>query len=160
MANEKHLPAVMWAQRNDKLYVTINVEDCQNPVIKFESDKVVFSGTGGPDKLDYELTMTFYGDIEPTQSKFATLSRHIPMIIRKKDSGTYWPRLLKEARKVHWLKTDFEKWRDEDDSDVDESKDEAFEDMMKKMGNFNASSASEEVQNEEDSDDEDLPDLE
>jgi len=160
MANEKHLPAVMWAQRNDKLYVTINVEDCQNPVINFESDKVVFSGTGGPDKLDYELTMTFYGDIEPTQSKFATLSRHIPMIIRKKDSGTYWPRLLKEARKVHWLKTDFEKWRDEDDSDVDESKDEAFEDMMKKMGNFNASSASEEVQHEEDSDDEDLPDLE
>jgi len=30
---------------------------------------------------------------------------------------------------VHWLKTDFEKWRDEDDSDVDESKDAAFEDV-------------------------------
>ena len=30
---------------------------------------------------------------------------------------------------VHWLKTDFEKWRDEDDSDVDDSKDEAFEDV-------------------------------
>jgi hypothetical protein len=30
---------------------------------------------------------------------------------------------------VHWLKTDFEKWRDEDDSDVDDAKDEAFEDV-------------------------------
>ena len=30
---------------------------------------------------------------------------------------------------VHWLKTDFDKWRDEDDSDVDESKDAAFEDV-------------------------------
>ena len=32
---------------------------------------------------------------------------------------------------VHWLKTDFGKWRDEDDSDVDESKDVAFEDVRR-----------------------------
>jgi len=33
--------------------------------------------------------------------------------------------------KVHWLKTDFEKWRDEDDSDVEESssKDMQFENV-------------------------------
>lgn len=160
MANEKHLPPIMWAQRADKLYVTINVEDCKNPVINFENDKLTFSGTGGPENLQYEVTLTFFGEIDPSQSKYATLSRHIPMIIRKKDTENYWPRLLKESRKVHWLKTDFEKWRDEDDSEVDESKDQDFEDMMKKMGNFNASSAMEEAPVEEDSDDEDLPDLE
>ena len=81
-------------------------------------------------------------------------------MFEKKDNAAYWPRLLKGTQKVHWLKTDFDKWRDEDDSDVDESKDEAFEDMMKKMGNFNTAGAPEDVQNEEDSDDEDLPDLE
>lgn len=160
MADEKHLPSVIWAQRHDKLYVTINVEDCKNAVINFENDKLSFSGSGGPDKLNYEVTLNLYGEIDPSQSNYAVLSRHIPMIIRKKDTGNYWPRLLKESRKLHWLKTDFDKWRDEDDSDVDESKDEAFEDMMKKMGNFNASSAAEDLQNEEDSDDEDLPDLE
>ncbi len=30
---------------------------------------------------------------------------------------------------VHWLKTDFDKWRDEDDSDVDEDKDMQFEEV-------------------------------
>jgi prostaglandin-E synthase len=160
MASEKHVPSVIWAQRADKLYVTICVDDCKNAVVNFENDKLTFSGTGGPDRVDYELTLTFFGEIDPSQSKYAALSRHIPMIIRKKESTNYWPRLLKEARKVHWLKTDFEKWRDESDSDVDESKDQDFEDMMKKMGNFNASSASDEVPVEEDSDDDDLPDLE
>ena len=29
----------------------------------------------------------------------------------------------------HWLKTDFDKWQDEDDSDVDESGDKNFEDV-------------------------------
>ena len=29
----------------------------------------------------------------------------------------------------HWLKVDFDKWKDEDDSDIDEEKDMAFEDV-------------------------------
>jgi len=64
---------------------------------------------------------------------------------------------------VHWLKTDFDKWRDEDDSDVDESKDAAFEDMMGKMGDYNGLGAGHddaEIANDDDSDDEELPDLE
>jgi len=77
----------------------------------------------------------------------------------KKDGGPYWPRLLKDTSKVHWLKTDFDKWRDEDDSDIDESKDAAFEDMMKNMGDgYNGPISDDELAH--DSDDEDLPDLE
>lgn len=29
----------------------------------------------------------------------------------------YWPYLTKEKKKYHWLKVDFKKWKDEDDSD-------------------------------------------
>jgi len=39
---DRHLPAVIWAQRNDKLYVTINVEDCQNAVVSFDDSKLTF----------------------------------------------------------------------------------------------------------------------
>jgi len=39
---DRHLPAVIWAQRNDKLYVTINVEDCQNAVVNFDDNKLTF----------------------------------------------------------------------------------------------------------------------
>ena len=34
------------------------------------------------------------------KSKYAVLSRHIPMVIVKKEEGPYWPRLLKDMTKV------------------------------------------------------------
>lgn len=45
----------------------------------------------------------------------------------------------------HWLKTDFNKWRDEDDSDAEGGDDMQLEDMMKQMGNFNTDIGSEPV---------------
>jgi len=154
---------VIWAQRSDKLYVTLDVEDCKNAVIKFDNTSLHFSGVNGQ-KVEYDFTLEFCKEIDAEKSKYTVLSRHIPMVIFKKESGPYWPRLLKDNTKVHWLKTDFDKWRDEDDSDVDESKDAAFEDMMSKMGDYNGGGGGmneeDEIPNEEDSDDEELPDLE
>lgn len=158
MENDKHLPPVLWAQRNDRLYVTINVEDCKDATLKFDNNSLNFSGKGGKQNVDYEVKLEFYGEIDPEKSKYVVLSRHIPVVVVKKEGGPYWPRMLKGTTKVHWLKTDFDKWRDEDDSDVDESKDAAFEDMMNDMGNYKG--AGEDLDNDEDSDDEDLPDLE
>ena len=42
-------------------------------------------------------------------------------IIKKKEEGPYWPRLLKDSKKVHWLKADWNKWKDEDEDDDEES---------------------------------------
>ena len=44
----------------------------------------------------------------------------IEFALEKKDAGPYWDRLLKEKNKYHWLKTDFNKWKDEDESDNEE----------------------------------------
>ncbi len=83
------------------------------------------------------------------------------MALKKKEPGTpFWPRLLESKDKQHWLKVDFSRWKDEDDSDVEE--DGNFEDMMKKMG---GGVPQEEMlqgldDEQEDSDDEELPDLE
>ena len=35
----------------------------------------------------------------------------------KANPGPFWKRLLKSQQKYHWLKVDFNKWKDEDDSD-------------------------------------------
>jgi prostaglandin-E synthase len=152
------VPPVVWAQRSEKLYVTINIEDCKGVSVTFGENSLHFCGKSA-DKVDYDFTLEFYKEINAEKSKYAVLSRHIPMVIVKKDGGPYWPRLLKDTSKVHWLKTDFDKWRDEDDSDIDESKDAAFEDMMKNMGDgYNGPISDDELAH--DSDDEDLPDLE
>lgn len=39
------------------------------------------------------------------------------MVLKKKDDGPYWQQLTKEKQKFHWLKVDFNKWKDEDDSE-------------------------------------------
>lgn len=43
--------------------------------------------------------------------------RNIEFILKKKEDGPFWPQLTKEKVKYHWLKVDFNKWKDEDDSD-------------------------------------------
>jgi len=162
MALEKIVPPVIWAQRADKLYVTLNIEDSKNIDVKFENSALHFKGCDGQ-KVEYDFTLEFFKEIDPEKSRYCILPRHIPMVIFKKEGGPYWPRLLKDANKMHWLKTDFDKWRDEDDSDVDEAKDASFEDMMSKMGgDYNGLGGNDDadIANDDDSDDEELPDLE
>ncbi|XP_013390948.1 prostaglandin E synthase 3 [Lingula anatina] len=168
--NGKLHPEVMWAQRDDKLFLTINLADVRKKDAKIElkEDKLIFSGNGGPEKHDYEAEIEFYAAVKPEESKYTVQARNIPMVIKKKESGPYWPRLIKNKQKVHWLKTDFAKWKDEDDSDIDDKEDMNFEEMMSQMGGFKGGSGMQDLEGmeaspeneEEDSDDEELPDLE
>ena len=41
----------------------------------------------------------------------------IEFALHRKEEGPYWERLLKDKTKQHWLKVDFAKWKDEDESD-------------------------------------------
>ena len=53
------------------------------------------------------------------KSKFAVRDRVIEFPLEKKELG-YWPRLCKDKTKQHWLKIDFNKWKDEDDESDEE----------------------------------------
>ena len=51
-------------------------------------------------------------------------------MLRKKElKEEYWPRLTKDKSKLHFLKTDFDKWVDEDEQDAVND-----EDVMGGMG--------------------------
>lgn len=58
-------PSVMWAQRNNIIFLTICLEDCKNPEIKIDSDKVYFHGVGGTEKKDHEITIPLFKEIDP-----------------------------------------------------------------------------------------------
>lgn len=149
-------PPVLWAQRKDKLFVTIRVEDCNDPNIDLQESKLIFKGTGGAEKNLYEVTIPFCEAVIPQESKKSLGARELYFVIKKKEEA-WWPRLLKEKVKTHWLKTDFSKWKDEDDSDPDDGADDfSLNEMMNKMGGVGEDAD----ENEEDSDDESLPDLE
>ncbi|KAK3731841.1 hypothetical protein QZH41_020206 [Actinostola sp. cb2023] len=87
---------------------------------------------GGHDQKQYELELEFNKEVVPKESKQQVTLREITFNIKKKDEGPYWPRLQKDKIKPAFLKTDFNKWKDEDDSDAEDhyTPDEAnFEDV-------------------------------
>ena len=80
------------------------------------------------------------------------------MILEKKDKkGHFWPRLTESKAKIHFVHTDFNKWKDEDDtSDEDDRMNDDFQSMMSRLNTDDLGGNAD----EEDSDDEEMPDLE
>ncbi|KAL2195795.1 HSP20-like chaperone [Corynascus similis CBS 632.67] len=125
MADNKVTPEVLWAQRSSNvdpeknfIYLTINVPDVPKENIKLELKPTGLSFEGRSDTLKktYQLELEFYAEIDPAESKTHHTARDVELKLRKKElAEEYWPRLLKDTKKAHFLKTDFDKWVDEDE---------------------------------------------
>ena len=111
------LPApVYWAQRSNLVYLKVAVEDVKSPEIKVDKDHVYYKAVG-PNKQEYEANLELFDEIKPDESKFMVRDRGTEFVLIKAKEGPFWKRLLKPDQKYHWLKVDFNKWKDEDDSD-------------------------------------------
>lgn len=130
---------------------------------------IYFKGIGGTEQKMHEVTINLYGEITPEEAIKNLKGRTFELILTKREEGPYWPRLTKEETKAHWLKSDFNKWKDEDESD-DESGMEGSADnlevMMQQMGGLGGTGDIkpnfDDLGDEGDgmdSDDDDLPDL-
>jgi len=135
-------PSAIWAQRNNLVFLTLNVTDAKSPEIKVEANRLFFKATSCG-KV-YETDVELYGEINPETSKQEVTDRNVQLVLMRKEPGPYWPRLLKAAGKVHWLKVDFGKWKDEDDSDDeggDQNREMDLEQMMSQMGGLGGAGA-------------------
>ncbi|KAI1136753.1 HSP20-like chaperone [Hypoxylon sp. FL0543] len=131
-------PEVLWAQRSSStdpeknfIYLTISVPDVPKSNLKLDLQPTGLTFTGHSDTLKktYHLDLTFYAEIDPAESKVHHTARNIELKLRKKElNEEYWPRLLKDSKKVQYLKTDFDKWVDEDEQN------EAPEDDFSQFG--------------------------
>ncbi|XP_309492.5 uncharacterized protein CG16817 [Anopheles gambiae] len=155
-------PPAVWAQRSDVIFLTLNVE-CSDPVYKFTEDSMSFTGVGKPEGKKYELNVEFFSKINPDKVASKNIKRCIEFVIAKAEpQETYWPRLLKDKTKPHWLKVDFNRWEDEGSND-----EEGGADQMDLMQMLNASQNSNKLSFDdlsdepegEDSDDESIPGL-
>ncbi|KAH8677306.1 HSP20-like chaperone [Xylariales sp. PMI_506] len=125
MSGEVLTPEVLWAQRSSNtdpeknfIYLTITVPDvpAANLKLDLKPTTLAFKGHSDTLKRTYGLNLEFYAEIDPAESKINHTSRNVEIKLRKKElKEEYWPRLLKEAKKVQFLKTDFDKWVDEDE---------------------------------------------
>uniref|UniRef100_A0A0A9Y538 Protein wos2 n=1 Tax=Lygus hesperus TaxID=30085 RepID=A0A0A9Y538_LYGHE len=173
MVQQPTPPPIMWAQRSGVVFLTICLEDCKDPEIKIEADKLYFKGTGGTEKKDHEVTVSLYKEVDPEKCEKAVRDRNIEITLKKKDGDQgYWPQLTKEKAKYHWLKVDFNRWKDEESSGDEDDEmggmggmggnNLDLSEMMKSMGGLGGGGDSKPNLDdlESDSDDEELPGLE
>lgn len=162
-------PPVLWAQRKEDVFLTFSIES-KDPIIKIEKDSVYFKGVNVPDSKVHEVKIPLYDAVIPENSGFVNKGRCIEMLLRKeKKDAAYWPSLTKDKKKPHYLKVDFNKWRDEDDEEENGGGNENYdiEELLRSMGGGGGGGAAGDKAEkpsfddvESDSDDENLPDLE
>jgi hypothetical protein len=110
---------VLWAQRSSSsdpaknfVYLTITAPDVPDSDMKLDiqSSKLIFTGKSSTKKATYHCELEFFAEIDPAESKTSHTGRDVEMVLRKKElNEEFWPRLLKEKGKVHFLRTDFDK---------------------------------------------------
>lgn len=131
---------VNWAQRSsttdperNHVFLTIVVPDVPADKLKLDiqPNSLDFTGYSNTRKATYHVKLDLFAEIEPNECKINHTSRWVEVVLRKKDlKEEFWPRLLREKGKVHFLKTDFDKWVDEDEQDTVAEDD----DYMSRMG--------------------------
>jgi hypothetical protein len=80
--------------------------------LDLQPTKLSFKGTSTSKKVTYAVELEFFAEIDPKESKIHHTGRDVELVLRKKElKEEFWPRLLKENKKQHFLKTNFDKVR-------------------------------------------------
>ncbi|XP_027188554.1 uncharacterized protein OsI_027940-like isoform X2 [Cicer arietinum] len=111
-------PEVKWAQRVDKVYITVQLADSKDAKVDLAPDGTfTFSGSAGAGDNQYELKMELFDKVNVEESKINVGVRSIFCVVQKAENG-WWKRLLRgEGKPPHYVKVDWDKWADEDEEE-------------------------------------------
>jgi prostaglandin-E synthase len=145
-------PDVLWAQRKNEVFLSINVLDLSDEDLSLDNTSIKFKGTSLGQLYKFELE--FFAEINVENSKKTKTAHGILCVLDKKDHDkSFWPRLTKQTEKLAFVKTDFARWKDEDESDNDFQMNPGL-DFSQFGGNGMVGAG-----NEEESSDEEMPKL-
>jgi prostaglandin-E synthase len=109
-------PNIKWAERKDKLFVTIDLDDVKEPKIDIsDNNHLLFSGVSNG--KEYKLDLELYGEVDKAQSKWTIDTRNIFLKIIKKTKGPYWNYINKDKKKYNYIHIDWNQYVDEDEED-------------------------------------------
>ncbi|GAA5867244.1 hypothetical protein JCM1840_004996 [Sporobolomyces johnsonii] len=130
-------PEVLWAQRSSAedpsrnlIMLTINAPELDpDYTLSIDGNKLSFSGKthqlasqGTAAQLEaktYAFELELFDEVEEVRRALSGKSLYV--VLRKKTAkDEYWPRLTKDKVRLNWLKTDFSKWKDEDEQEDEE----------------------------------------
>ena len=123
-------PRMKWCEREDKVYLTIELPDAKDAAVTIEAREFTFRATAAG--ATYEERIALFADVSKEKSTYAVTARQVFCVLIKEEAK-WWERLVREGeKKPANLHVDFDRWADEDDDagDVDTS---GF-DMQSMMG--------------------------
>ena len=113
-------PNAKWAQDTNYIFFTVCLESCEKEKLEINESSLKFECLAGRNLQgvvhSYKLDLSLLKDIDPRESKYGVQDRKIEFTLKKKEVGPFWCRLLKCPAKQHWLRIDFDKWKEENDS--------------------------------------------
>lgn len=109
-------PYVLWAQRKDKVVLTITELNIKPPKVDVFFKKMSFiSETNDKTPLKLKFDIDFYSDIKK-DIHVDTRERFMKLIVTKKEK-IWWPRLTREKERFPWIFIDYDLIEDEDDEE-------------------------------------------
>ena len=121
-------PILKWAQRKDRLYLTIMVVHTKKPTIDIiDGKKLKYSGTDGQKNYAFEIEL--FDEVLKEESKYNLDARNVFLNIKKKTEGPYWERLTKDSVKRHWIEIDWIYYTEEDEEEEAKQPDFAGQDF-------------------------------
>lgn len=117
-------PQTRWAQRKDRIFLTLDVFAPKNVQVEFSPSAVLIKGTGslasGAPESDFQHEMKFLHTIDHAACTYKVVGNSVQIFIMKKEKAPYWERLLVEPSKVtkQWLSCDWAYWVDEEEEDA------------------------------------------
>ncbi|XP_078177768.1 HSP20-like chaperones superfamily protein [Carex rostrata] len=117
-------PEVLWAQRSDRIYLTISLPDAKGVKIKADPNGLFSFSATGPHGEPFSFSLELFDSIKPEVGKLKTGLRNITCSIYKEKTA-WWRHLLKSKEKsAPYIKVDWNKWCDEDDESELSSEDD------------------------------------
>ena len=108
-------PAFKWAEDNDRIFLTIELQSATDVDIKVQPSHFTFAAKQGKDSyaLDFELPKK----IDTDKSSWSVKGRQVEVLLVKADEDEgYWHALLKDKNQYKGrVKIDWDLWKDEDE---------------------------------------------
>ena len=111
------LAPVKWAQRKDKVYLTIGLRDLSKEKgLEISVEAQAFHFKGVSDGKTYTFSVDLFAEVLPEETVQRNHGLQLEMqIFKKAQEESYWPRLTKEKKKMVNLKVNWDKYCDSDE---------------------------------------------
>eukprot|EP00995_Heteronema_vittatum_P002701 NODE_1393_length_977_cov_219.522629_g967_i0.p1 GENE.NODE_1393_length_977_cov_219.522629_g967_i0~~NODE_1393_length_977_cov_219.522629_g967_i0.p1 ORF type:complete len:195 (+),score=67.16 NODE_1393_length_977_cov_219.522629_g967_i0:25-585(+) len=118
------IPTCVWAQRNDRVFLTVQLADAKGVGINIDGGKVSIKAKAKDSTgqaTDYAHTFNLFKPAASEGSTHKVTDREIQINIKKAEEG-FWDRMTEEPSKLskQFLSCDWDRWRDEEDGEAEQ----------------------------------------